>query len=334
MTSLSFDVCAIGNAIVDVIAEGDEAFLRRHSISKGVMTLIDEVRARALYDQMGTAVESSGGSAANTAAGIASFGGKPAFIGKVRNDQLGHIFTHDMKATGVHFATPPLIHGPATARSLIIVTPDAQRSMSTYLGATVELTPGDVDGEVIGAAQVTYLEGYLFDRPAAQAAFALASHKAHEAGRLVALSLSDPFCVERHQKAFRELVQHDVDILFANERELKALYDLPTFEEAFDAARRDCATVIGTRSAKGAVLAQGDHTILVPAQAVQVVDTTGAGDAFAAGVLFGLTHGHSLEVAGRLGALAAAEVISHYGPRPQKSLKTLALDLGLPVEES
>ena len=320
----SFDVCAVGNAIVDVIAESVESDLAVLGITKGVMTLIDAARADFLYDKIGPAVETSGGSAGNTVAGIAALGGNPAYIGKVRDDQLGAIFRHDMKAIGVHYATPPLTEGPATARCLILVTPDAQRSMNTYLGACVELTSADIDPDLIRAAQVTYLEGYLFDKPTAQAAFRDAARIAHEVGRQLALTLSDPFCVERHREAFLNLVENEVDILLANEHELMALYQTPTFESAMAAARTHCQTVVGTRGAVGAVIAQGTESLFIPAEPVaRVVDTTGAGDLFAAGFLYGVTHGHDLASSGRLGARAAAEVISHYGPRPQGSLKGL-----------
>ena len=329
MSQTMFDVCAVGNAIVDIIAECDEARLAELGIAKGVMTLIDAARADVLYDKIGPAVETSGGSAANTAAGIASLGGIPAYIGKVKNDQLGTIFRHDMKATGVHYATASLTEGPATARCLILVTPDAQRSMNTYLGACVELTAADIDPDVIRAAEITYLEGYLFDKPTAQAAFRLAAQVAHGAGRRLALTLSDPFCVERHREAFLHLVRSEVDILLANEHELMALYEASSFEAAMAAARTHCRMVVGTRSAAGAVIAYGEEEVVVAAEPVAaVVDSTGAGDSFAAGFLYGLTHGQDLGTCVRLGAVAAAEIISHYGPRAQKSLKELAREKG------
>jgi sugar/nucleoside kinase (ribokinase family) len=328
----SFDVCAIGNAIVDIIADSDDAFLSVHEIAKGSMTLIDEERADFLYARIGPAVETSGGSAANTAAGIAAFGGTPTYIGKVKDDQFGKIFRHDLKTLGVHFATPPLSEGPATARCLILVTPDAQRSMNTYLGACVELTVADIDPAPIRGAQITYLEGYLFDKPTAQAAFLEAAKIAHAADRQLALTLSDPFCVERHRGAFQELVQNEVDILLANELELMALYQAPTFEAALKAAREKCKIVVGTRSEKGAVIANNSETIVVSAEPVtHVVDTTGAGDLFAAGFLYGLTHGHDLAVSARLGALASAEVISHYGPRPRRALKEIVKEKGIRI---
>jgi len=328
----SYDVCAVGNAIVDVIAECDEAFLVAEGIHKGAMTLIDEARAEELYGKLRSALEMSGGSAANTAAGIASLGGRPAYVGKVRDDQLGAIFRHDMKAIGVHFPSTPLTEGPATARSLILVTPDAQRSMNTYLGAAVELTSDDIDPDLINASEVTYLEGYLYDKPTAQTAFRLAAQVAHSSGRFVSLTLSDTFCVNRHREIFHALVKENVDILFANELELVALYQTPTFEEALALARTECRLVVGTRSEKGAVVALGEQTVEIKAEPVaKIVDSTGAGDLFAAGFLFGLTHGLEIGEAGRLGAVAAAEIISHFGPRPQALLCDLARQNGFTV---
>lgn len=337
MPSPTFDVCAIGNALVDVIANTDDAFLETHNIAKGAMTLIDAERAAQLYDMIGPAVEISGGSAANTVAGVASFGGKPAYMGKVKADQLGSIFRHDMHAMGVHFATPQAPErrksvkpvsverrgGAPTGRCLILVTPDAQRSMSTYLGAAVEFGPNDVQLDVVKDSQITYLEGYLFDPPAAQKAFKLAAKTAREAGRQIALTLSDPFCVERHRAAFLTLIRKETDILFANQNEIMALYETTDFDTAVAAARAHCKIVVATRSEKGAVIAAGKETFQIPAVKTKVIDTTGAGDLFAAGFLFGYTQGKDLAECGRLGALAAAEVISHYGPRPQKPLKEL-----------
>ena len=324
MTTSRFDVCAVGNAIVDILADCDDAFLQREAIAKGGMTLIDAARADELYGKIGPAIEMSGGSASNTAAGIASFGGTPAFIGKVRDDQLGQIFRHDLTSIGVQFNSTVLTSGPATARCIILVTPDAQRSMNTFLGASVELTETDVDPALVQSAAVTYLEGYLFDKPQAKAAFRKAAHLAHDTGRKLALTLSDTFCVERHHQEFLQLVQQEVDILFANEAELKALYQTNSFDQALTAVRQDCALVAATRSEHGAVIATPDEVVPVSAQPVaRLVDTTGAGDLFAAGFLFGLTHGKSLAEAGRLGCAAAAEVISHYGPRPQIKLATL-----------
>lgn len=324
MTDFSFDICAVGNAIVDILADCDDGFLQREAIAKGGMSLIDAARADELYGKIGRAVEMSGGSAANTAAGIASFGGQPAFIGKVRDDQLGQIFRHDLTAIGVHFTSAVLTSGPATARCIILVTPDAQRSMNTFLGASVELTEADVDPALVRSAAVTYLEGYLFDKPQAKEAFRKAAHLAHDAGRKLALTLSDTFCVERHHQEFLQLVRQEVDILFANEAELKALYQTDSFDQALAAARQDCTLVAATRSELGAVIATPEETLAVPAKPLaKLVDTTGAGDLFAAGFLYGLTHGKTLAESGRLGCAAAAEVISHYGPRPQVKLATL-----------
>lgn len=328
-----YDVCAIGNALVDIIAECDDAFLQSYGIAKGAMTLVDEARADFLYSKIGPALEASGGSAGNTAAGVASLGGHPAYIGKVKDDQFGKVFRHDMDSIGVHFSTPAAADGPATGRSLILVTPDTQRSMSTFLGACADLSPDQVDEAVVANADVTYLEGYLFDKPPAQAAFRKAAKIAHEAGRRLSLTLSDTFCVDRHRDGFRALVKDEVDILLANEFELMALYQVATVEEALALAQSECAIVACTRSEKGALVASGAARIAVPAETLdgKVVDSTGAGDLFAAGFLFGLTHRCDLAVAGRLGALAAAETISHYGPRPLQSLKALAQDRGVAV---
>ncbi len=327
-----YDVCAIGNALVDILADCDDAFLETHGIVKGSMTLIDEVRAEFLYKNIGPAVEMSGGSAANTAAGVASFGGHPAYIGKVRDDQFGEVFRHDMEAGKVHFSTPAAKEGPSTGRSLILVTPDSQRSMNTYLGACADLSTADIDVKTVANAQVTYLEGYLFDKPKAKDAFRFAAKVAHDAQRRLSLTLSDTFCVDRHRADFLALVRDEVDILFANEYELMALYELPTFEAAMAAARTECSIVVGTRSEKGAVIVSKGEEIAIPAEPVmKLVDSTGAGDLFAAGFVFGLTHGHDLGTSGSLGALAASEVISHYGPRPQKELKALARSKGVSV---
>lgn len=328
-TPAVYDVCAIGNAIVDMIADCDEAFLTDYGIAKGAMNLVDEARVGFLYKNIGPAIEMSGGSAANTAAGIASLGGTPAYIGKVRDDDFGTIFRHDIRNAGVHFPTPAALDGAATARCLIAVTPDAQRSMNTYLGVCVDLAPEDVDPRVVANAQITYLEGYLFDKPKAQEAFHTAAKIAHEAGRKLSLTLSDTFCVDRHREGFLALVREDVDILFANEYELMSLYQASTVEQALAAARGECDLVVCTRSEKGAVAASKETTVEVPADPVaKVVDTTGAGDLFAAGFLFGATHGKDLAGACRLGAIAAAEAIGHYGPRPQKNLRELAQEKG------
>lgn len=326
-----FDVCGVGNAIVDVLAPATDAFLEQHGIVKGAMTLIfDEAAVETLYASMAPGKEISGGSAANTLAGVASLGGAGAYIGKVADDQLGAVFRHDLNAGGVRYDTAPHAGGPSTARCMINVTPDGQRSMSTYLGCSPMLTAADLDPDAIAGAQIVFLEGYLFDAEEAKAAFVKASETAHTAGRQVALTLSDLFCVDRHKAAFRDLVANHIDILFANEAEILALYDVASFDEALAAAQADCAMVALTRSEKGSVLARGGEVVAVPADPVDaVVDTTGAGDLYAAGVLFGLATGRTLEDCGRLGSLAAAEVISHYGARPETSLKALAAARGL-----
>jgi len=343
LSSQTFDVCAIGNALVDVIAETDDHFLRAHKIAKGAMTLIDAERAAELYDLIGPTVQISGGSAANTVAGIASLGGKAAYMGKVKADQLGAIFRHDMHALGVHFATSPeperrkeirevsndRREGAPTGRCLILVTPDAQRSMSTYLGAAVEFGPSDVQPEIIRESRVTYLEGYLFDRPAAKLAFREAARIAHEAKKQLALTLSDVFCVERHRPEFLDLIKNEVDILFANQNELLALYETQDLDAAIGHARAHCKIAVTTLSEKGAIIASGKQTVKVPAEkGTKVIDTTGAGDLFASGFLHGLAQNNDLEKCARLGAICAAEVISHYGPRPQTSLKELVKKKG------
>ncbi len=321
MTELSFDVVGIGNAIVDVLTQADDALVEAQGLPKGSMTLIDGQRAENLYAQMGPAREISGGSAANTLAGVAALGGRAAFIGKVRNDQLGGIFRHDIRAAGVHFETPPATSGPPSGRCLIFVTPDAQRTMATFLGAATELGPDAVDPEVIAAAKVTYMEGYLFDPPAAKEAFVRAAEIARGAGRKVSLTLSDPFCVERHRTAFRDLVEHHVDILFANEQEICALYEVSDFDAALQAVRHHCEVAALTRSERGSVVLAGDEIHVVDAAPLdRLVDTTGAGDLYAAGFLFGYTRGDSLYDCGRIGAIAAAEVISHFGARPEVDL--------------
>jgi sugar/nucleoside kinase (ribokinase family) len=330
MAAATLDVVGIGNAIVDVLVQADDAFLSTHGLAKGTMTLIDAARADALYAVMGPGVEESGGSAGNTMAGIASLGGAGAYIGKVRNDQLGEVFRHDITVIGVRFATAPARSGPPTARSFIIVTPDAQRTMNTYLGACVDLGPEDIDHEIIDAAQVTYLEGYLFDPPRAKEAFRKAAQRAHSAGRRVSLSLSDPFCVGRHRAEFRDLVTHHVDILFANEAEICSLYETADFDAAAREVRRHCDVAALTRSEKGSVVVTRDHTHMIDAARVaRVVDTTGAGDLYASGFLYGLTHGRDLATCGKLGSLCAAEAISHFGARPAEKLATLARQAGL-----
>jgi sugar/nucleoside kinase (ribokinase family) len=323
MTQPTYDILGIGNAIVDVVARADDAFLSRHDMHKGAMILIDTAMADTIYAAMPPGRESSGGSAANTCAVAAGLGSRVAYIGKVADDQLGGVFRHDINAVGVHFPTAPLSGRAPTARCLILVTPDGQRTMNTFLGACVTLGEADVDPDLVAASAVTYLEGYLFDPPEAQAAFRKAAAAAHAAGRQVALSLSDAFCVNRHRAAFLDLVANHVDILFANEAEITALYERNTFEEAAEAARKDVALAALTRSEAGSLILRGAETVTVAAEPTKVVDTTGAGDAYAAGFLVGLTSGKSLKICGRMGSIAAAEVISHYGARPEADLRTL-----------
>jgi len=322
----SIDVVAIGNAVVDVFARQGDDFLAAQQIEKGAMTLIDTDRATSLYNAMGPGTEVSGGSAANTAAGIAALGGAVAYIGKVADDQLGSVFRHDIRAQGVQFDTAPApAGGTPTARCLVVVTPDAQRSMSTYLGACVELTPDDVDADVIAASKVVYLEGYLWDPPQAKEAFLKAARIAHETGGKVALSLSDPFCVDRYRSEFQELVKHHVDILFANEVEIVSLFQTETFDEAMQKVRWEVDVAALTRSEKGSVVIDQDEIHILDAEAVgKVEDTTGAGDLFASGFLHGLTSGRDIATCGRLGGICAAEVISHVGARPVADLKALA----------
>ena len=326
MTEASIDLLGIGNAIVDVIANAEDAFLAREGLVKGTMTLIDAARADALYQMMGPAIEASGGSAGNTMAGLASLGGTGAYIGKVRDDLLGQIYRHDITAAGVRFETPAATSGPGTARCLILVTPDGQRTMNTYLGACVELGPADIDPEMVAAARITYLEGYLFDPPSAQEAFRRAAGIAHAAGRQVALSLSDPFCVERHRAAFRDLVEGHIDILFANEVEICSLYETNDFGTAAAAVRGRVAIAALTRSAAGSVIvAAGVEHPVAPAPVARVVDTTGAGDLYASGFLYGLTRDLPLPICGEIGSLCAAEIISHVGARPEVELAPLVV---------
>jgi sugar/nucleoside kinase (ribokinase family) len=333
MADSRFDVATIGNAIVDIITKSDDKFLQDQELIKGAMTLIDADRASSLYRKMGPAIEASGGSAANTAAGVASLGGRAAFIGKVAEDQFGGVFRHDIRAAGVAYDTPQETDGPPTARSLIFVTPDAQRTMQTYLGACLNLTPADVDPDTIKGSKVVYLEGYLWDPPQAKEAFLQAARIAHGADRKVALTLSDSFCVERHRASFRDLVEHHIDILIANEAEICSLWQVDSFDAALQATRGKCEVAALTRSEKGAVIfADGEVHVVDAVKVAKVVDTTGAGDLFAAGFLHGYTAGYNLFDAGRIGALAAAEVISHIGPRPQTRLADLLpADLRSPV---
>lgn len=315
-----FDLVGIGNAIVDVVAPVDEAFISRHDLARGTMTLIDAARAEALYAAMPPGQESSGGCAANTCAFAANMGARVAYLGRVADDQLGAVFRHDIGAIGVHFPTAPLVGGAPTARCLIQVTPDGQRTMNTFLGACVAFGPEQLDATVIADAAVLYLEGYLFDEPAAQAAYRTAARIAHEAGRKVALTLSDPFCVHRHRAAFRDLVARDVDILFANEVEITSLYETNTFDEAAELVRRDVRLVALTRGEGGSLVLGGDVEVTVAVVPTTVVDTTGAGDAYAAGFLAAWTAGADLPACGHLGSIAASEVISHYGARPLRDL--------------
>lgn len=318
------DVTGIGNAIVDVLAEASDEFLVENRLDKGAMMLIDAQRVLELQRKMTNTVEQSGGSAGNTLAGLASLGGKGAYIGKVKDDALGRVFSGDLKKLGTRFDTPPTQAEASTGCCLILVTPDAQRTLNTYLGAAVELGPQDVDPQVIAHSQVTYLEGYLFDPPHAREAFVKAARIAHEAGRKVSLSLSDGFCVARHRQAFQDLVADHVDLLFANETEILSLYETSDFAEAARIVRGKCELAILTRSAKGSVVLQGSETFEVPAHPVpHVVDTTGAGDLYAAGFLWGYTRGLAPARCATAGAIAAAEVISHFGARPQVALKAL-----------
>ena len=328
MTDL-YDVAAIGNAIVDVIAPAEDAFLEANGLAKGGMMLVDAVQSQALYDKMAAGVETSGGSAANTVAGLASFGGKGAFMGKVADDKLGETFAHDMRAIGARFENAPLIGGPATAVSMINVTPDAQRTMCTFLGASVEFTDSDVDKDTVEAAKIVYLEGYLFDAEAARRAFAKAAGLAHGAGRMIALTLSDGFVVERHRAGLMGFIETQVDLLFANENEICALFETEDFDAAVAALRPHVKLAAITRSEAGSVILSQGERLKVAAEPVEkVVDTTGAGDQYAAGFMFGLSRGRPLQQCGQLASLAAAEVISHYGPRPQVSLKDLAAAKG------
>ncbi len=325
MTAKPLDVIAIGNAIVDIIGRCDDAFLARHGVAKGSMRLVDADTIVALYTDMGPGIEISGGSAANTMVGVASLGGTSGFIGKVSDDEFGRIFAHDIKAAGVTFATPASKGGAPTARSLILVTPDGERTMNTFLGVSPELATSEVDATLINKARIVYLEGYLFDRDEAKAAFREAASHAAKSGAKVALTLSDAFCVDRHRAEFLMFIRQHVDILFANESEVTSLYETKSFDEAAKHASTDAATAVLTRSAKGAVIYSGGHSVTVPAAHIEkVVDTTGAGDLYAAGFLFGHARGLDSTACGRLGALAAAEIISHVGARPQTSLAKLA----------
>jgi fructokinase len=320
----TLDVVGIGNAIVDVLVQADDAFLAEHELSKGSMALVNEQQAERLYGSVGPGLETSGGSAANTLAGIAQLGGRAGFIGRVRNDQLGAIFAHDIRSVGARFETPAAVSGPSTARCLILVTPDAQRTMCTYLGASVGLDPADLDLDLVRQAQVLYLEGYLWDSEEAKRAFLAAAEVVRSSGGQVALSLSDAFCVDRHRASFQELVDGHVDVLFANEVEIRSLYETETFDAAADQVRGRCQVAALTRSEQGSVVLSGDQTLLIPPYRLgDLVDTTGAGDLYAAGFLYGYTRGDSLERCGHLGSLCAGQVVTQLGPRPQASLPDL-----------
>jgi len=322
-------VLCIGNAIVDIIARVDDDFLEKHDRIKGSMMLVDADTSANIYADMPPAVENSGGSAGNTAAGIASFGGDVAYIGKVHDDQLGTVFTHDIRAIGVSYNTAPLKEGPPTATSMILVTPDAERTMSTYLGACGQLTVDDIDEATVAAAKVTYFEGYMWDTDNQKAAILKAMDYAAASGGLVSISLSDSFCVDRFRGEFLDLIRDRVDILFANEDEIKSLYEVDSFDEAVELLRPHVQIAALTRSEKGSMIIAGSETIEVSADKVDVIDTTGAGDMYAAGFLYGYTNGRSLEACGKLGSLAAGEVISHLGARPETALDNLAKTKGL-----
>jgi sugar/nucleoside kinase (ribokinase family) len=320
----SLDVVGIGNAIVDVLVQTDDSFLETHCLNKGAMALVDENQAHALYEASGSGLETSGGSAANTLAGLAQLGSRAGFIGRVRNDQLGEIFSHDIRAVGTRFDTPAAIDGPSTARCLILVTPDAQRTMCTYLGASVQLEPEDLDLSMVRDTKVLYLEGYLWDSPAAKRAFISAAETCRQSGGQVALSLSDGFCVDRHRDSFLELVNGHVDVLFANESEITSLYGTDDFDHAIAQVKGCCHVASLTRSEKGSVVLSGDQRWDVPAYKLgDLIDTTGAGDLYAGGFLHGYTQGLDLETCGRIGSLCAGQVVTQLGPRSQVSLQTL-----------
>jgi len=329
MSDPEYGLITIGNALVDVLSKTDDAYIEQQDkesgMKKGSMNLVDAERALALYDDMKDPVEMSGGSAGNTMACYKSFGGTGAYIGKVANDELGNAFADSLKNMGVTYNTDRLTEGPSTGRCMILVTPDGERTMNTYLGAAVELTPDDIDPEFIAKAKVTYLEGYLYDPPQAMEAFIKAARAAHEAGRRVSLTLSDSFCVDRHREAFKDLVSHHVDILFANEDEIKSLYEVDTVDAAIEIAQKECALIAITLSERGSIVINSGHRHDIAAEPnVEVVDSTGAGDAYAAGFLYGFVNDMDMMRCGRLGSIAAAEVITQMGPRPAVSLAELA----------
>jgi sugar/nucleoside kinase (ribokinase family) len=322
----TYDVVGIGNALVDVISHESDQFVVDNALNRNTMTLIEEPRAHELYDAMGPGIEMSGGSAANTMVGVAAFGGRAAYIGRVRDDQLGEVFAHDLRATGVHFHCRESDEGPSTGRCLIVVTPDAHRTMNTYLGISAYLGPDDVDPDLVADAQVVYLEGYLWDRPEAKEAYRKAARVAHDAGRRVSLTLSDPFCVDRHRPEWRVLVEEEVDILFANAEEITSLYECD-LDDALRRVSDDCELAAITRSELGSVAVERGEVHTIDAFPVRLVDTTGAGDLYAAGFLYAYTQGHDVSTCGRLGSLAAAEVISHTGARPEADLTELAASI-------
>ena len=325
MSDPDFAVLGIGNALVDVITTVDDRFIAAHDFPRGATTMVDLDRAEAVYADLPPAQEISGGSCANTIAGLASFGASVAFIGRVRDDQLGKVYTHDLRSLGVHFDVAPATTGPATGRCLVMVTTDAQRTQCTYLGASTFIGPEDVDTAVVAGAEVTYLEGYLWDQPSAKDAIRKAAAAARAAGSQVAFTLSDPFCVDRHRDEFRDLVADEIDVLFGNESEICSLYEVDDFDAALQEVRRHCQIAALTRSEHGSVVIGRNEVHVIAAEPVdRLVDTTGAGDQYAAGFLYGLTHGQDLATCGRLGSMAAAEVISHYGARPAVSLAKLA----------
>jgi sugar/nucleoside kinase (ribokinase family) len=324
------DVLGIGNAIVDILAYAEDALVEELALQRGAMTLIDEERSAFLYRRLGPAREVSGGSCANTIAAVAALGGRAAFIGRVRDDQLGQVFSHDIRAAGVTFRNAPGTTGPATATSMIFVTPDGQRTMNTYLGACVELGPEDVDPQLVAGASITYLEGYLWDRPDAKAACRKAAQICRDAGNRLALTLSDGFCVDRWREEFRELIDERVDILFANETEITSLYELDDFDAALQEVRRHVHFAALTRGSKGSVVVRGEEVHLIDAvPTARVLDTTGAGDLYAAGFLRGLTMGLDLGACGRLGSACAATIIAQYGARAERPLQPLLSELGL-----